>query len=194
MATLSAAAPYPVTLEVDYPESLDRLTTFFRLPTAIPALIVLSLVTAGSQSLSGAIALMLLFRGRYPAPWFEWMRYMTEYQARAGAYIGLLTDEYPSTTDEQRVHLQIAPPVEASLSRWLPLVKWLLALPHYIVAALLVIALLCTTILAWGVILIRGRYPRGLFDFAVGVNRWILRVTAYISILNTDRYPPFSLR
>ncbi|MDO9444634.1 MAG: DUF4389 domain-containing protein [Dehalococcoidia bacterium] len=194
MATLTAAAPDPITLEVDYAESLDRVTTLFRPLTAIPVLIVMSLVTAGSNSLSFGIALMLLFRGRYPAPWFEWMRYMNEYQTRAGAYIGLLTDEYPSTTDEQRVHLRIAPPVEASLSRWMPLVKWLLAVPHYIVLALLVIALICTTLVAWVVILIRGRYPRGLFNFAVGVNRWGLRVMAYVSILNTDRYPPFSLR
>lgn len=194
MATLTAAGPDPITLEIDYPESLDRVTTLFRPLTAIPALILMSLATAGSNSLSFAIALMLLFRGRYPAPWFEWMRYMTEYQTRASAYMGLLTDEYPSTTDEQRVHVQIAPPIEANLSRWMPLVKWLLALPHYIVLVLLFAVLICTTLVAWVVILIRGRYPRGLFDFAVGVNRWGLRVTAYTAILNTDRYPPFSLR
>ncbi|MDP2328229.1 MAG: DUF4389 domain-containing protein [Dehalococcoidia bacterium] len=194
MATLTAAAPYPVTLEIDYPESLDRVTTLFRLLLAIPAMILMSLVTAAARSLSLAIVLMLLFRRRYPAPWFEWMRYMTEYQTRAGAYLGLLTDEYPSTTDEQRVHLRIDPPNEAILNRWLPLVKWLLALPHWIALYVLFIVAFLVTILAWFVILIRGRYPRGLFDFVVGVNRWALRATIYAFMLTTDRYPPFSLR
>jgi hypothetical protein len=153
----------------------------------------MALVTASAQYLTFAVALMLLFRKRYPRVWFEWALYLEQYSNRFGAYAGLLVDEYPSTTDQQRVTTN-AQLDEAALTRWLPLVKWLLAIPHYIVLALLVFAVIFVLILAWFVILITGRFPRGLFNFVVGVMRWGWRVTAYVSLLGTDRYPPFSLK
>jgi hypothetical protein len=206
--------PYAARLDVDYPEQLDRLTTFLRLIWVIPIAIIYSLLTAtGNETLitstgqrvqtsSGGIGaglwvatiLMILFRMRYPRWWFDFWRELTRFGARVGAYVALLTDRYPSTVDEQSVHLEIDyPDVERELNRWLPVVKWLLALPHYIVLFFLAIIAFFAVIVAWFAILITGRYPRPLFDFVVGFARWALRVSAYAFLLVTDRYPPFSL-
>ncbi len=137
---------------------------------------------------------MILFRQRYPRWWFDFARELTRFSARIGAYVLLLTDEYPSTTEEQRVHLDIDyPDAERDLNRWLPLVKWFLAIPHYIVLFFLSIGAFVVVVIAWFAILFTGHYPRGMFDFVVGVGRWALRVNAYAFLLVTDNYPPFSL-
>jgi hypothetical protein len=205
---------YAASLEIDYPERLDRLTTLFRVIWIIPIGIVLSLLTAtGNQTVvtetgervrsSGggistglwlATVLMLVFRMRYPRWWFDFARELTRFGARVGAYLVLLTDRYPSTVEEQLVHLEIEyPDVERDLNRWLPLVKWLLAIPHYLVLVVLWLVAIVAVVIAWFGILVTGRYPRALFDFVVGVGRWSLRVAAYALLLVTDRYPPFSL-
>jgi hypothetical protein len=210
----TAPESYAARLDIDYPDRLDRLTTFFRLIWAIPILVILGLLTAagnetvvtetGEQmsSTGGGIAgglflatvLMIVFRVRYPRWWFDFARELTRFEARVGAYLALLTDRYPSTVDEQAVHLEIDyPDVERDLNRWLPLVKWLLAIPHYIVLIVLVLIAIVAVVVAWFAILLTGRYPRPLFDFVVGVGRWSLRVEAYALLLVTDRYPPFSL-
>lgn len=206
---------YPARLDIDYPAKLDRLTTFFRLIWAIPILIILTLISAtGNETVvtetgeemvrSGggigaglfvATMLMIVFRERYPRWWFDFARELARFSARVGAYLALLTDRYPSTVEEQSVHLDFDyPDVQQDLNRWLPLVKWLLAIPHYIVLAVLAIAALFAIVIAWFAILFTGRYPRPLFAFLVGVGRWSLRVQAYAFLLITDRYPPFSLR
>ena len=205
--------PYPARLDIDYPEQLDRLTTFFRLIWVIPILIILTLLTATgnetvveggeeitrtgggiSAGLFVATMLMIVFRERYPRWWFDFARELARFSTRVGSYLALLTDRYPSTVDEQSVHLDIDyPDVEQDLSRWLPLVKWLLAIPHYIVLAVLIVVAIVAVVIAWFAILFTGRYPRGLFDYVVGVGRWALRVQAYAFLLVTDRYPPFSL-
>jgi hypothetical protein len=198
---------YPVRLEVDYPDrELDRVTTFFRIFAAIPIAILLGLVSrptahAGSEVAleSGGIvfaatALMLLFRQKYPRWWFDWNVALTAFGMRVTAYAALLRDEYPSTDEEQAVHLEIPyPDASTELNRWLPLIKWLLAIPHYVVLAVLCVAAVFAVIGAWVTIVLTGRYPRGLFDFVVGVLRWCVRVAAYAFLLTTDRYPPFSL-
>ena len=145
-------APYPASLEIDYPDRpLNRLTTFFRVFTVIPIAIVLGslsqseyAVNSGSHNTTYAagaagllffpVLLMLLFRRKYPGWWFDWNLELTRFTTRVGAYIALLDDVYPSTDEEQSVHLQIERPDGEQLSRWLPLVKWLLAIPHFIIA------------------------------------------------------------
>jgi hypothetical protein len=208
--------PYPARLDIDYPKKkLDRLTTFFRVIWVIPILVVLAFLTgAGFESFTaetgnemkvtaGGIAsglffatlLMILFRQRYPRWWFDFLLEINRFSMRVSAYLMLLTDQYPSTVEKQSVHLDLTyPDVKKDLSRGLPLVKWLLAVPHYIVLFVLTIGALVAVVMAWFAILFTGRYPKELFDFVVGVNRWNLRVTAYAFLLVTDQYPPFSLK
>jgi len=206
--------PYAARLDIDYPETLNRFTTLVRLIWVIPIAIILSLLTATGNgsvvtenghraaSTGGGLAgglffatlLMIAVRVRYPRWWFDFARELTRLGARVGAYLGLLTDQYPSTVEEQAVHLEIDyPDVEHDLNRWLPLVKWLLAIPHYVVLIVLWLAAFVAIVVAWFAILLTGRYPRALFDFVVGVARWSLRVGAYAFLLVTDQYPPFSL-
>jgi hypothetical protein len=213
---------YAARLDIDYPEKLNRLTSVFRVLWIIPIAVIFALIsgtgetvtntvilnqageivkrtrdTAGGllSGLIAATALMILFRQRYPRWWFDFSRELTRFGYRVGAYLFLLTDQYPSTVEEQSVHLEIDyPDVKNDLNRWMPLVKWLLAIPHYIVLAFLGIAAFFVAIIAWFAILLTGQYPRTLFDFIVGVGRWGLRVDAYTILLVTDRYPPFSLR
>jgi hypothetical protein len=210
---------YAARLNVDYPERLDRVTTAFRLFWVIPIAIVLTLLSSQATStvtvvtttgrivsevsrsgggiaggLFAATLLMILFRQRYPRWWFDFALQFNRFAARVGAYLGLLTDRYPSTVEEQSVHLDLDyPDSEKDLNRWLPLVKWLLAIPHYIVLAVLALGALIAVIVAWFAILFTGRYPQSLFNYVVGVGRWALRVQAYATLLVTDRYPPFRL-
>jgi len=197
-------AQYPVQFSVDYPDrDLNRLTTFFRIFVAIPILIVLATVSGGETFEYGeeagqttAVAaggflflgplLMILFRLKYPRWWFDWNLELSRFSARVGVYLALMNDQYPSTDEGQSVHLDFPyPDVPRDLNRWLPLVKWFLAIPHYIVLLFLFIA--------WFAILFTGRYPRSLFDLAEGVGRWANRVGAYAFLLVTDKYPPFRM-
>ncbi len=200
---------HPVQLSVEYPDrDLNRTTTFFRLITVIPIVIVIGAVAGSSSDDSGgqfatlgaggglflAPLLMIVFRQKYPRWWFDWNVNLVQFVNRVVVYFLLLRDEYPSTDEEQAVHIEISyPDAENDLNRWLPLVKWLLALPHYIALAFLWIAVVAAVIVAWFAILFTGRYPRGIFAFVVGVMRWSLRVEAYAFLLTTDRYPPFSM-
>jgi hypothetical protein len=194
MAAGTMASVYPVRFDVDYPEQLSRWKTLLRIVLVIPALVVSTLVTYALFLMAGAVFLSLLFRKRYPRAWFDFILAGTQYSQRVNAYGGLLTDRYPSTYEEQSVHVAFDyPDADRELNRWLPLVKWLLAIPHLVVLWLLSLVVSVTTLVAWFVILVTGRYPRGLFDLAVGVARWNLRVQGYAFVLVTDRYPPFRL-
>ncbi|MCP3974512.1 MAG: DUF4389 domain-containing protein [bacterium] len=183
---------YPATLSIDYPDrDLDRVSTAFRLILVIPILIVLAAMTG---VLAIPAALMIIFRQKYPRWWYDFNLELTRFTTRVTSYFALMSDEYPSTDEDQYVHLDFAyPDVKADLNRWLPLVKWFLAIPHYIVLAVLGIGGFFAVIGAWFAILFTGRYPRGIFDFVEGLQRWGLRVQAYSVLLTTDEYPPFSL-
>lgn len=205
---------YPVRLAVDYPEvSRNRLTVAFRLILAIPIVIVLAALSDRGVSIGGrdagdgatfsvqfasvlflATLLMLVFRRKYPGWWFDWNLNLLRFENRILAYVLLLRDEYPSTDEEQSVHVVLPDPAGGgSLNRWLPLVKWFLVIPHLIILAVFVLVDVVLTLVAWVAILVTGRYPRGIYDFVVGTLRWGLRVDAYAFALVTDRYPPFRL-
>ena len=205
---------YPVSFNVDYPDrALDRLTSALRIIVAIPIVAVLSLLTGaslhyvttnnttnetvtlatGGGVLFLPLVLMIVFRQKYPRWWFDWNLQLLRFSARVSAYLALLDDHYPSTDEEQAVHLDFPYPDARQLNQWVPLVKWLLAIPHYIVLFFLGIGAIVAIIIAWFAILFTGKYPRGLFDFVVGVLRWSNRVTGYAFVLVTDEYPPFTL-
>jgi hypothetical protein len=204
---------YPLTFSVDYPDrSLNRLSTAFRIFTIIPIAILAATLEGGSfganaggsdaRYAGGAIGilvipvlLMLLFRKKYPRWWYDWNLQLSRFTNRIAVYLALMDDRYPSTDEDQAVHLNFPyPDAQHDLNRGLPLVKWLLAIPHYVVLFFLTIGVLLAAIFAWFAILFTGRYPRSLFDFIEGVFRWQNRVAAYAFLLITDRYPPFSLQ
>jgi hypothetical protein len=208
MATVQE--PYPVRFSVDYPDRpLNKMTTFFRIFTVIPIAIVLAAVSgqtwvssegryyvagAGGLLIIGPL-LMILFRLKYPRWWFDWNVELQRFSNRVVIYLALMDDTYPSTDEHQSVHLDFRyPDVPTELNRYLPLVKWLLAIPHYIVLIFLDIGAIVLVIVAWFAILFTGRYPREIFSYVEGVIRWHNRVLGYAVILITDRYPPFQLR
>jgi len=210
MSDKSAPASYPVSLKIDYPEKdLNRLTSVFRIFLIIPIGMILVLISGPNWdsakeasrfpfAVGGIVflptVLMLLFRWKYPRWWFDWNLNLSKFCLRVAAYFWLLTDGYPSTDEEQTVHLSMKyPEVTRDLKVGLPLVKWFLAIPHYFLLAFLFVGAVGAVIISWFAILFTGRYPRGLFDFVVGVMRWAFRVSAYAFLLVTDVYPPFSL-
>ena len=202
---------YPIQFSVDYPDRpLNRISSFFRLIAVIPIGIVLGAVSGRQFGVSGAgtslgvvavvggfisaPGLMIFYRRKYPRWWFDWFLALLRFENRVTAFLLLMRDEYPSTDEEQSVHLEIPyPDVETDLNRWLLLVKWLLAIPHYVVLFLLGIGVFVAVVASWFAILFTGRYPRKLFEFVEGWLRWTNRVNAYAFILVTDRYPPFRL-
>ena len=202
-------SPYPVQFDVDFPErKLNRLTTAFRFLIAIPIIVVLSMLSGqafgsddhaknelviGGAAVFVPLVLMILFRRKYPRWWFDWNLNLMRFSNRVTAYLALLDDRYPSTDEEQAVHLEFAYPDMTHMNRWLPLVKWLLAVPHYVVLFFLWIIALVVVVVSWFAILFTGSYPRSLFNYVVGVLRWTNRVNAYAFTLVTDQYPPFSL-
>jgi hypothetical protein len=206
----TGAETYPVQFSVEYPDrDLNRLTTAFRIFVAIPILIVAGTIGgeeagwhAGQHSQQVVFGtagllflpplLMIVFRQKYPRWWFDWNLELMRFSNRIGVYLALMDDRYPSTDERQSVSLDFPyPDAKQDLNRWLPIVKWFLAIPHYIVLFFLWIAAFVVVVIAWFAILFTGRYPRGLFDFVLGVARWSNRVAAYAFVLVTDRYPPF---
>ena len=202
---------YPVEFDVEYPDRpLDRVSSFFRLVFAVPILVLLTALGGpafgggGGDWLffvglaSGLVVvpplMTIVFRQKYPRWWFDFNLAFLRFDNRVMSYLLLLRDEFPSTDEDQAVHLDMPyPDVRSDLNRWMPLVKWVLAIPHYVALLVLDIAVVLGAIVAWIAILTTGRYPRRLFDFTVGVMRWHNRVVSYAFALATDQYPPFRL-
>jgi hypothetical protein len=201
-----------VEFDIDYPDQpRRRATTSVRALIAIPILVVLA--TLGGPALGGARGggglsfiglasglvvipplLTIVFREKYPRWWFDFNLAFLRFDNRVIGYLLLMSDDYPSTDDEQSVHLDVPyPDVRSDLNRWMPLVKWLLAIPHYLALLVLDIGVVIATITAWVAIVLTGRHPRRLFDYTVGVMRWHNRVVCYAFALTTDHYPPFRL-
>ncbi len=208
----SISSGYPVRFSVEYPDrDLNRLTTAFRLIVAIPIFILAATLSgegwgsyghnAGHGAAVGAGGLlflppllMIVFRQKYPRWWYDWNLELLRFLNRVGVYLALMDDRYPSTDDRQGVSLDFPyPDAKNGLNRWLPLVKWLLAIPHYILLFFLFLGAIGAVIGAWFAILFTGRYPRVLFNYLEGVGRWTVRVFAYSIVLVTDEYPPFRL-
>ena len=185
---------YPVKLNIYYSESSNRLTAIFRLILVIPIVIILALISTYAEALSFAIAMMILFKEKYPKWWFEWHIGITKFTYRIAAYVLLMRDEYPSTDHDQSVRIDVPyPEVKNDLKRWMPLVKWILVIPHIIVLIFLFIGAVLSTIFALLAILFTGKYPKSIFNFVEGFLRWTLRVSAFALLLTTDEYPPFRL-
>jgi Domain of unknown function (DUF4389) len=202
---------YPVQFGVDFPvRPLNRLSTAFRLVAALPIVVLLTMLSGstfndsdhstmntiviGGAAVFVPLVLMLVVRQKYPRWWFDWNLNLLRFSNRVTAYLALLDDHYPSTDEDQAVHLDFAYPDAHHLNRWLPLVKWLLAIPHYIALLFLGVGAVGAIVIAWFAIVFTGTYPRALFDYVVGVMRWTNRVNGYAFSLVTDQYPPFSLR
>lgn len=184
---------YPVNLSIDYSETSDKSTAFIRLILVIPVLIVLGMLSS-IGALLFPVLLLILFKQKYPKWWFDWNVALTNFSLRVIAYGLLMRDEYPSSDEDQAVHVDIPyPDVEKDLDKWKPLYKWFLAIPHIIILCFLEIGVVLCSVFVWFSILFTGRYPKGVFDFVEGVLRWSLRVTAYAILLTTDEYPPFRL-
>src|SRR3954466_452342 len=204
---------HPVRFSVDYPDrSLDRLSTAFRIFTVIPIAIVLASIggyTGGGYGAGGdapTVAIggpgppllpplrRIVCRQKCPRWWFDWNLELLRFTNRVGTYLALMSDRYPWTDERQWVRLEFPyPDAERDLNRWLPLVKWFLAIPHYIVLFFLYLAVIVVVIVAWFAILFTGRYPRGIFEFVGGVTRGHTRGMGFAFTLVTDRSPPFSL-
>ncbi len=204
---------YPVQFSVDYPDrDLNRLTSFFRIFTVIPIAILLATVTGYNDTYTSPdgttvtvvvggigllfipVLLMLLFRKKYPRWWYDWNLELQRFMNRVGVYVLLMDDRYPATDEEQAVRLSYPyPDAERDLGRGMPLIKWLLAIPHYVVLFFLGIGVFFAVVGAWFAILFTGRYPHVLFEYVEGVLRWHNRVVCYVLTLVTDRYPPFRL-
>jgi hypothetical protein len=206
---------YPVRFSVDYPDRpLNRLSTGFRIFTVIPIAIVLATIgedwgqgwggggwdggwpmfAGGAGLLALPPLLMILFRKKYPRWWFDWNLELQRFGNRVGVYFLLMDDRYPSTDEHQSVHFEMDyPNVEEELGRGMPLVKWFLAIPHYVILLVLYIGVFFAAIVAWFAIVFSARYPRGIFNFIEGTIRWHNRVLGYMFLMVTDRYPPFRL-
>ena len=203
---------HPVRFSVEYPDRpLNRVSSAFRIFTVIPIAIVLASIggySSGSYEASSEAStvviggtgllflpplLMILFRRKYPRWWYDFNVELLRFQNRVGVYVALMDDRYPSTDEHQSVHLEVPYPDANRLNRLLPLVKWLLAFPHYVVLYFLQIALFVVLVINLFIVLFTGRWNESMRDFCVGVARWHTRVYGYVFLI-TNKYPPFSLQ
>lgn len=192
---LPPAAEYPIRFDVEYPERLSRWKIFVKWLLAIPHLIIIYLLGIVLNVMVLIAFFAILFTKKWPRGMFDFAVQIQRWTWNVYAYVLLLRDEYPPFSgDSGEYPLTYEVEYREDLSRWMIFVKWLLAIPHFIVLSVLVIAAAVVGVIAFFAILFTGRYPRGMFDFVVGTMRWYQRAYGYAFLLFTDRYPPFSLR
>mmetsp|Transcript_12298 Transcript_12298/g.29571 ORF Transcript_12298/g.29571 Transcript_12298/m.29571 type:complete len:269 (-) Transcript_12298:213-1019(-) len=190
------SSSYPARLEVDYREDdVSRIEVLLRIFKIIPVLLFSAFV---GSTLYLSTLIMVMFQLKYPRWWFDFRLEYKRYSTRIGTFVALMTDKYPSTTDEQIVHLDIDYPgqdVSQSMNRWGPLYKIILSVPHFFICFALKIGYLLALVVVWIYLLVAGgKYPKFIFDYIVSYWRWSLRYDAYTFLLVTDEYPPFSMK
>jgi len=196
MATMAAAPAdsYPIRVEVQYPETLSRGLIFVKWLLAIPHFIILYFLQIAWSVVTLIAVFAILFTAKYPEGLFKFAVGYRRWQLNAASYVLLLRDEYPPfTLDAGQYPAALEVDYPEQLNRFLPLIKWLLVIPNILVAAVVMIAALVVTVIAWFAILFTGKYPQGMFEFVVGALRWSERANGY-AYLFTDKYPPFSLK
>ena len=193
MATVSAMTGNPVKLESDYPERLSRGLIFVKGILAIPNLLGLALYAIAAWFAVSVAWFAILFTGRIPRGLFDFILGYQRWAVRTNAYLMLMTDQYPPFSGNADVAYpaRLTCDYPERLSRGLIFVKGILAIPHFIVLGLYGIAAWFVVDIAWFAILFTGRFPRPLFDFVVGYQRWSARVNCYVFLLH-DEYPPFN--
>jgi hypothetical protein len=192
MAAAPAMVDYPARVGIDYSDTSDRMTVFFRGFLVIPHMIVLYIYAIAAMVVLFVAWWAILFTGRMPAGMFNFLLGFQRYALRVGGYWMLLTDEFPPWDDEDAPSypLRLEADYPQSLSRLLIFVKWLLVIPHAIIVGVYGYAAFIAVFVAWFAIMFTGQYPRGLADFVAGYLRWNARVNFY-QYLMTDQYPPF---
>lgn len=192
MATAPATTSYPARVEIDYSDTSDRLSVFFRYFFAIPIMIVLVLYMIAAMVVMWVAWFAILFTGAMPRGMFDFLASFQRLSLRANAYMLLMTDEYPAFNGDADANYPVRLEMDypESLSRGLIFVKWLLVIPHMIIVGIYGYAASLAVMVAWFAIMFTGTFPRGLFDFTAGYLRWNARVGFY-QFLMTDEYPPF---
>ena len=189
----TAETTYPLAFDVEYPEKLSRLLIFAKWLLAVPHWIILYALMAVAQAITVVAWFAILFTGRYPKGLFVFVVGIYRWYYNVIAYAALLRDDYPPfSLSAGQYPLTFHVEYPKRLSRLLIFFKWLLIIPHLIVLVLLGIVYWITLVIAWFAILFTGRYPKGLFNFGVGLFRWGARINAYYMLMRDD-YPPFSL-
>jgi hypothetical protein len=193
-AAVAGAPGYPVRYDVEYPEELSRWLIFVKWLLAIPHFMIVWALSIAAGVMGFIAFFAILLTKRYPRDLFDFVVNFNRWSLNVDAYTMLLRDEYPPFSWEPgRYAVTYEVDYPEQLNRWLPLIKWLLAIPHIIVLLFLFIGAFVAWVIAWFAILFTKQFPHGLFDFVVGVTRWQYRVDAYTGLLR-DEYPPFSLR
>jgi hypothetical protein len=184
----------------------NRVTALFRIILVVPMAIFLAAFTPSVADLESGdlnslyagffalpVGLAIVFRQVYPSYLLAFNEALLSLQTRVNAYVVLLTDEYPSIEENDVVSVTF-PEVDAkALNRWLPLIKWLLAIPLYLVGIVYIVYAAFLTLFAWISILFSGNFPEFCAEGIVGVIAYWNRVVGYALILVTDEYPTFSL-
>jgi hypothetical protein len=184
--------PYPVRLDIEYPDRLSRLLIFVKWLLAIPHYFALFFLAIGAYVVWTISFFAVLITGTYPEGMFNYMVGVMRWAARVQAYLFLMTDAYPpfSLEDDPNYPVRVEIDYPPQIARWRPLVHWLLVIPVALLATLILIAAEVCVFLAWFAILITGRYPQGMFNVVLIGHRWSLRTGCYLYWME-EAYPPF---